>query len=189
MNQRQARLLLCGLLIALGISVLAGWIFRIEALKSLVPGLSTMKFNTALCFVLVGIGLAAAGFRRASALNAAMVAGAMTAAVGAVTLAEYAGLHVGLVLLFLVGMTAFNSAFVFALFVPAMSFVLASVILAVARRAHWRTRARRQRGSTAARVRRAARVERNTRAAGRGPHARARAKRWISYGRARKCAS
>ena len=40
-----------------GSAVLVGWIFDISALKSVFPGLVTMKVNTALCFILVGIVL------------------------------------------------------------------------------------------------------------------------------------
>lgn len=45
------------IVIAIGGVVMVGWFFNIEVLKSLLPGLATMKFNTALSFVLAGIGL------------------------------------------------------------------------------------------------------------------------------------
>lgn len=41
-----------------GITVLIGWFFGIENLKSVIPGLVTMKANTAICFVLLGAALA-----------------------------------------------------------------------------------------------------------------------------------
>ncbi len=41
----------------IGCVVLLGWIFDIAILKSVLPGLGTMKFNTALCFVLGGSSL------------------------------------------------------------------------------------------------------------------------------------
>ena len=42
---------------AVGIVALVGWILGIDALKSLLPGLLTMKVNTAICFVLLGSAL------------------------------------------------------------------------------------------------------------------------------------
>lgn len=45
------------LVIGIGMLALAGWIFGIDVLASLQPGLVTMKINTALCFILAGIGL------------------------------------------------------------------------------------------------------------------------------------
>jgi hypothetical protein len=51
-------ILLAGIFaIASGIIVIAGWVFHIEILKSVFPGLATMKFNTALCFILAGAAL------------------------------------------------------------------------------------------------------------------------------------
>ncbi len=40
-----------------GAIVMLGWIFDISILKSILPGWVTMKFNTAVCFVLCGITL------------------------------------------------------------------------------------------------------------------------------------
>src|SRR4051812_43893086 len=57
------RLALCALAVLLGAAVMAGWLLEIEPLKSIVPGFATMKFNTALGFILSGLGLAAAPYR------------------------------------------------------------------------------------------------------------------------------
>lgn len=46
-----------GVTAAAGITVLLGWLLGLDILKSIVPGLLTMKTNTALAFVLLGIGL------------------------------------------------------------------------------------------------------------------------------------
>ncbi len=43
--------------VGIGCVVLFGWIFDIETLKSIFPNLATMKVNTALLFLLSGIGL------------------------------------------------------------------------------------------------------------------------------------
>ena len=54
-NER-LRVGLCLLLVLLGVSVGTGWLMQIAPLKSIVPGFSTMKFNTAVGFVAVGAG-------------------------------------------------------------------------------------------------------------------------------------
>ncbi len=45
------------LAVAVGVTVLLGWLLGLDTLKSLVPGLLTMKVNTAITFALMGIGL------------------------------------------------------------------------------------------------------------------------------------
>src|SRR5437773_4151986 len=44
-------------LIILGIAVLAGWMFHIEVLKTILPGYISMKPNTALSFMCAGVSL------------------------------------------------------------------------------------------------------------------------------------
>lgn len=41
----------------IGVFVLIGWTFDVEVLKSVFPGVVTMKANTALCFVFLGVSL------------------------------------------------------------------------------------------------------------------------------------
>jgi PAS domain S-box-containing protein len=46
-----------GVAIAVGVVVLVGWWLGIDVLKSIVPGVLTMKVNTAIAFVLLGTGI------------------------------------------------------------------------------------------------------------------------------------
>jgi two-component sensor histidine kinase len=82
------RLALCAALALLGLAVIAGWLLEVEALKSIAPGLATMKFNTALGFVLTGAGLAWAPYRRLR--WPAVAAGLALLVLGTLTFAEYA---------------------------------------------------------------------------------------------------
>ncbi|HEY0626564.1 MAG TPA: PAS domain S-box protein [Allosphingosinicella sp.] len=83
------RVALCALLIALGLAVAAGWLFGIEPLKSVVPGLSTMKFNTALGFIVFGFGTLGAGSEDIQRRRRAAGAGAFLILLGLVTLTQY----------------------------------------------------------------------------------------------------
>jgi PAS domain S-box-containing protein len=63
----------------LGLLALAGWFLQIELIISVVPGFPSMAFNTALCFLLSGVGLAASTeaarrFRVAAAITSALAA-------------------------------------------------------------------------------------------------------------------
>ncbi|MFN0080410.1 MAG: PAS domain S-box protein [Prosthecobacter sp.] len=75
----------CALLVlALGIAVMAGWLFEIERLKRLLPQLATMKFNAALGFLLAGAALV---FRATPALRLGLAAA--VGLLGALTLGQY----------------------------------------------------------------------------------------------------
>jgi two-component sensor histidine kinase len=83
------RLVLCALLVLLGAAVALGWWFNVPVLKSVLPGFSTMKFNTAVGFMLTGIGLGLC-CSRGLARPLAAVVGLLVAALGAATMLEYA---------------------------------------------------------------------------------------------------
>jgi diguanylate cyclase (GGDEF)-like protein/PAS domain S-box-containing protein len=76
--------------VAIGVAVLAGWVFDVSRLRGPVPGLVDMKANTAVGFLLCGAALlldpsAATPRRRTLARACAGLAGLL----GALTLAEY----------------------------------------------------------------------------------------------------
>jgi PAS domain S-box-containing protein len=76
---------------AVGTLVLVGWILHITVLESVVPGLVAMRPNTAVCFILLGIGLwlsSQLGNINLKRKIAAQACAFFTAAVGAVTLSE-----------------------------------------------------------------------------------------------------
>lgn len=70
----------------LGAMVLSGWVFGIPALKSVAPGLVSMKANAALCFLLLGLTL---WHREKRGLATGLAS--FTFLIAASTLAEYAG--------------------------------------------------------------------------------------------------
>ena len=91
------RLGLCVILVLLGTSVIIGWLAQVEQLKSVVPGLSTMKFNAASSFVLVGIGLAAAPYKAGWLKALSLTCGGLLLAVGLATLMQYgSGIQLGI---------------------------------------------------------------------------------------------
>jgi diguanylate cyclase (GGDEF)-like protein len=80
-----------GVSVVVGLTVLVGWALDIESIKSVAPGLVSMKANTAIGFVLTGLSLwllrDPAGQRRGVVVG--RVLGGVVAAVAAATLAEY----------------------------------------------------------------------------------------------------
>ena len=77
--------------VVVGIAVLFGWLLHIEWLTSIVPGYSTMKPNTALCFFLSGCSLWLLHLRYLSVKRtlAARICAALVALVGALSLCEH----------------------------------------------------------------------------------------------------
>ncbi len=75
----------------IGLVALAGWIFNIESLKSVLPGLVTMKANTAMGFILSGISInfLAAGPDNRIKMGVSMVTAGLVFLIGAATAYEY----------------------------------------------------------------------------------------------------
>ena len=74
-----------------GLAVVFGWILDISALKSVLPGLVTMKFNTALAFILTGVSfyLAAVFPDKQALIRISRALLGLVVAIGVITLAEY----------------------------------------------------------------------------------------------------
>ena len=73
----------------MGLVVLAGWAFEIDALKTVFPGLASMKANTALGFVFAGVALALLGRPSPHARRLSLTAAALVLALGLATALEY----------------------------------------------------------------------------------------------------
>ncbi|PDS96883.1 PAS domain-containing sensor histidine kinase [Rhizobium sp. S9] len=78
------------LLFLLGVSALAGWLLQIKVVISLFPGFPSMAFNTGLCFMLSGLGLAASTLAARRFLTMATIMTGVAAAIAAARLAEIA---------------------------------------------------------------------------------------------------
>ncbi|PDS76948.1 PAS domain-containing sensor histidine kinase [Rhizobium sp. L43] len=76
------------LMVLLGVSAVAGWLLQIKVIISLVPGFPSMAFNTALCFVLSGLGLAASTLAARRFRLAATIMAGLAAAIAAARLVE-----------------------------------------------------------------------------------------------------
>ncbi|MDB5137860.1 MAG: domain S-box protein [Mucilaginibacter sp.] len=57
LQKNKTIIIICLVTIAAGITVVLGWILNVPTLQSIVPGIEPMRFNTALCFVFLGIAL------------------------------------------------------------------------------------------------------------------------------------
>lgn len=96
---RTTRLVLLAALLAMvvGALVLAGWAFDIAVLKSILPGWVSMKANTAVCFILIGVALwltarTSATFNPQRSIlfpRLARVFGLLAGLIGLLTLSEY----------------------------------------------------------------------------------------------------
>jgi len=89
-----------GLLVAwLGVFVLCGWLFGIPVLKSVIPGLASMKANTALGFVAGGTSLWLLQTQQGSLWRRrlAHLCAALIVLLGALSLSEYVfGVQLGI---------------------------------------------------------------------------------------------
>src|SRR5207249_8259937 len=78
--------------VALGVAGLLGWAFNVPALKGALPGLTSMRPNSALGLVLIGVGLGLASWMDSPLhrSRAAEIVAWLITALGLVTLTEYA---------------------------------------------------------------------------------------------------
>lgn len=89
-HKRLTRLISC-VVILLGFLVFMGWVFNSSLLKSVIPGLATMKVNTALGFILSGVALYLLGKEQLAikTLRITQICAATTTLLGLLTLFEY----------------------------------------------------------------------------------------------------
>ena len=76
-------------LVVLGLSVMYGWIFGVGILTSVLPGWPNMKFNPALCFVLLGLAFILIQRPSAPARIGPVICGVAIATIAGATMAEY----------------------------------------------------------------------------------------------------
>jgi PAS domain S-box-containing protein len=81
--------LLAGIVMLLGVCVLFGWWLDIPAIRTVLPGLISMKFNTAAGFVLCGLAVLALSLERPASDRLARALGALALLLGGVTLSQY----------------------------------------------------------------------------------------------------
>ena len=87
---KQAARLCAWVVVALGFSVLLGWALDITALKTVLPGLVSMKPNTALGFVLAGASLLSSFTAQAGGQRSQRLLATAVMLLGLFTLGEYA---------------------------------------------------------------------------------------------------
>ena len=127
-------------LVVLGLSVMCGWVFGIVVLTSVLPGWPNMKFNPALCFVLLGIAFNLIQRPSAPARIGAVICGVAVATIAGITVAEYlSGRDLGIDQLVVADRVTYSGSGLPGRMSPlsALNFVLegiAVILLSVARR-------------------------------------------------------
>ncbi len=76
------------LIILISSTVITGWFFNVEILKSVIPGAVSMKFNTAIAMILSGIAILLYSNSRSNTF--AKIASATVFTIGILTLSQYA---------------------------------------------------------------------------------------------------
>lgn len=74
--------------VTVGVTVSCGWIFNNTLLKSIFPGYATMKFNTALCFIFIGLSLLFINRKKKSALQISKILAVIVFIFGLITLLQ-----------------------------------------------------------------------------------------------------
>jgi PAS domain S-box-containing protein len=83
---------MCGVIVlVIGLMTIAGWIFRVDVLTSLLPGFVSMKMNAAICFAVAGTSLLLQTTPRSPqhSRRPARICGSVVAVIGCATLVEY----------------------------------------------------------------------------------------------------